>query len=121
MRTVITYGTFDLFHVGHLKLFERLSALGDRLYVGVSTDEFNANKGKKLLFLFLIEYRLFVRYDTSQMPFRKKRGNRNGMIFCDIRQMYSPWVKIGRVSSIILRMYARLFIFQELLAFRQIK
>lgn len=47
MKTVITYGTFDLFHVGHLRLLERLSALGDRLIVGVSTDEFNTLKGKR--------------------------------------------------------------------------
>src|SRR5690348_11709621 len=46
MRTVLTYGTFDLFHVGHLRLIERLAAMGDRLVVGVSTDEFNAGKGK---------------------------------------------------------------------------
>lgn len=46
MRTVLTYGTFDLFHVGHLRLIERLAAMGDRLVVGVSTDEFNATKGK---------------------------------------------------------------------------
>ncbi|MFM2068370.1 MAG: hypothetical protein RLZZ584_3279 [Pseudomonadota bacterium] len=46
-RTVITYGTFDLFHVGHLRLLQRLRALGDRLIVAVSTDEFNAVKGKK--------------------------------------------------------------------------
>lgn len=46
MTTVITYGTFDLFHIGHLRLLERLGDLGDRLIVGVSTDEFNAGKGK---------------------------------------------------------------------------
>ena len=47
MRTVITYGTFDLFHLGHLKLLERLKPLGDRLVVAVSTDEFNSLKGKR--------------------------------------------------------------------------
>ncbi|GAA7767048.1 MULTISPECIES: adenylyltransferase/cytidyltransferase family protein [Cupriavidus] len=46
-KTVITYGTFDLFHIGHLNLLKRLRALGERLVVGVSTDEFNALKGKK--------------------------------------------------------------------------
>jgi glycerol-3-phosphate cytidylyltransferase len=45
--TVITYGTFDLFHIGHLNLLKRLRSLGDRLVVGVSTDKFNAIKGKK--------------------------------------------------------------------------
>lgn len=43
---VLTYGTFDLFHVGHLNLLERLSRMGERLIVGVSTDEFNERKGK---------------------------------------------------------------------------
>jgi glycerol-3-phosphate cytidylyltransferase len=47
MTTIITYGTFDLFHYGHLRLLERLSRLGDRLVVGVSTDDFNAVKGKR--------------------------------------------------------------------------
>lgn len=46
MTTVLTYGTFDLFHVGHLRLIERLRERGDRVIVGVSTDEFNAGKGK---------------------------------------------------------------------------
>lgn len=45
-KIVITYGTFDLFHIGHLRLLERARDLGDSLIVGVSTDEFNAVKGK---------------------------------------------------------------------------
>lgn len=46
-KVVLTYGTFDLLHVGHLNLLERLRKLGDHLIVGVSTDEFNAGKGKR--------------------------------------------------------------------------
>lgn len=46
MTTVLTYGTFDLFHIGHLRLIERLAGLGDRVIIGVSTDTFNAGKGK---------------------------------------------------------------------------
>lgn len=41
LRTVITYGTFDLLHIGHINLLQRASALGDRLIVALSTDEFN--------------------------------------------------------------------------------
>ena len=48
-KTIITYGTFDMFHIGHLNLLQRLSTLGNRLIVAVSTDEFNAIKGKKTL------------------------------------------------------------------------
>ena len=49
MKRVITYGTFDLFHIGHLKLLQRIKKLGDRLIVAVSTDEFNTLKGKKTI------------------------------------------------------------------------
>jgi glycerol-3-phosphate cytidylyltransferase len=48
-KIIITYGTFDMFHIGHLKLLKRLSKLADELIVGVSTDEFNKVKGKKVL------------------------------------------------------------------------
>ncbi len=44
---IITFGTFDVFHVGHLKILERARKLGDYLLVGVSTDELNyAKKGR---------------------------------------------------------------------------
>jgi glycerol-3-phosphate cytidylyltransferase len=49
---VLTYGTFDLFHYGHLRLLERLKAMGSHLTVGVSTDEFNRRKGKQSLIPF---------------------------------------------------------------------
>ena len=47
MKRVITYGTFDLLHYGHINLLRRARQLGDYLIVGLSTDEFNAIKGKK--------------------------------------------------------------------------
>lgn len=49
MRTIITYGTFDILHVGHINLLRRARALGDRLIVGLSTDEFNRMKHKSSL------------------------------------------------------------------------
>ena len=51
MKNVITYGTFDLFHIGHLNLLKRLSEMG-QLTVAVSTDEFNEGKGKKTIIPF---------------------------------------------------------------------
>ena len=52
MRKVITYGTYDLFHYGHLRILERAKKLGDYLIVAVSTDEFNEVKGKKSIYPF---------------------------------------------------------------------
>lgn len=46
MKNIITYGTFDTFHYGHLELLKRSKELGDKLIVAVSTDEFNLIKGK---------------------------------------------------------------------------
>ena len=47
MKKVITYGTFDLLHAGHINILRRAKDLGDYLIVAVSSDEFNAIKGKK--------------------------------------------------------------------------
>lgn len=47
MTTVITFGTFDILHIGHIRILQRSRALGDRLVVGVSTDQLNfAKKGR---------------------------------------------------------------------------
>ena len=47
MKRILTYGTFDLLHYGHIRLLQRAKALGDYLIVALSTDEFNQTKGKK--------------------------------------------------------------------------
>ena len=47
MKRVITYGTFDLLHYGHINLLRRARQMGDYLIVGLSTDEFNWNEKQK--------------------------------------------------------------------------
>lgn len=52
MKRVVTYGTFDLLHYGHINVLQRARALGDYLVVGLSTEEFNEIKGKRAYFSF---------------------------------------------------------------------
>lgn len=71
MKRVITYGTFDLLHYGHINLLHHAKALGDYLVVALSTDEFNWNlKHKKCYFTFEERKRLLesVRYVDLVIP-----------------------------------------------------
>lgn len=96
MKTVITYGTFDLFHLGHVRLLHRLSNLGDRLVVACSTDEFNATKGKRCIMPF--EHRLEIleacRYVDKVIPERNWEQKREDIVKqkADIFCMGDDWV-----------------------------
>lgn len=71
MKKVITYGTFDLFHYGHINLLQRAKALGDYLIVALSTDEFNWNsKHKKCYFSYEERKRILeaIRYVDLVIP-----------------------------------------------------
>ena len=71
MKKIITYGTFDLLHYGHINLLQRAKALGDYLIVALSTDEFNWNsKQKKCYFTYEQGKRLLeaVRYVDLVIP-----------------------------------------------------
>jgi choline-phosphate cytidylyltransferase len=59
MITVVTFGTYDLFHVGHLNILRRAKDLGDRLVVGVSSDELNFRK-KQLRPTYPLDHRLAI-------------------------------------------------------------
>lgn len=71
MKRIITYGTFDLLHYGHINLLRRAKALGDYLVVGLSTDEFNWNaKHKKCYFSYEKRKQLLeaIRYVDLVIP-----------------------------------------------------
>lgn len=70
MQRVITYGTFDLLHYGHINLLRRAKELGDYLIVALSTDEFNLKKGKKSYFSFEKRKQLLesIRYVDLVIP-----------------------------------------------------
>ena len=52
MKTILTYGTFDLLHYGHLNILKKCKEYGDTLIVGLSSDEFNDSKGKQSVMSF---------------------------------------------------------------------
>lgn len=71
MKRVITYGTFDLIHYGHINLLKRAKELGDYLVVCLSTDEFNLNeKNKKSYFSYEVRKQLLesIRYVDLVIP-----------------------------------------------------
>ena len=71
MKKIITYGTFDLLHYGHINLLKRAKALGDYLIVALSTDEFNWNsKAKKCYFSYEVRKQLLeaIRYVDLVTP-----------------------------------------------------
>lgn len=68
--TIITYGTFDLFHIGHLNLLKRIKAMCNNLIVAVSTDEFNLLKGKTCVIPFEERAAIVegIKYVTKVIP-----------------------------------------------------
>ena len=70
LRRVLTYGTFDLLHYGHTRLLRRAAAMGDYLVVALSTDEFNAGKGKKSFYPYDVRREMLeaIRYVDLVIP-----------------------------------------------------
>ena len=77
MKVIITYGTFDLLHYGHIRLLKRARELGDYLIVGLSTDEFNETKGKTSYYNYEIRKEMLeaLKYVDKVIP--EKTGNKN--------------------------------------------
>jgi len=106
MKTLITYGTFDLFHFGHVELLRRMAKLCDKLVVACSTDEFNALKGKECIIPF--EHRCIVlhacRYVDDVIPENDWGQKRTDIVSqnADIFAMGSDWEgKFDDLSDIV--------------------
>ena len=109
MKRVITYGTFDLLHYGHINLLRRAKQYGDYLIVALSTDEFNWNeKQKKCYFSYEKRKQLLeaIRYVDLVIPEESWEQKRS-----DIREYHvgtpSSWGTTGRASSTFCRTCAR--------------
>ena len=70
LRRVLTYGTYDLLHYGHIRLLRRAAQLGDYLIVALSSDEFNASKGKASFYSYGVRKEMLesVRYVDLVIP-----------------------------------------------------
>ena len=100
MKRILTYGTFDLLHYGHIRLLQRAKALGDYLIVAVSTDEFNEIKGKKSLSWFRNQKKMLeaVRYVDLVIPEEnwEQKINDVKQYHVDIVVMGSDWAGSDR-------------------------
>lgn len=93
MRRIITYGTFDLLHYGHINLLRRAKALGDYLIVALSTDEFNWNEKRKKCYFSYEERRQLleaVRYVDLVIPEESWEQKRS-----DVRELRIDTFVIG--------------------------
>ena len=101
MKRVITYGTFDLLHYGHINLLRRAKALGDYLIVVISSDEFNWNeKKKKCYFTYeqrkaLVEAIRYVDLVIPETCWEQKRR-----MYMNIILIHLLWEMIGRGNLI---------------------
>ena len=70
MKKILTYGTYDLLHYGHVRLLRRAKELGDYLIVALSTDEFNEINGKKSYYPYEIRKEMLeaIRYVDEVIP-----------------------------------------------------
>ncbi|MCA0433899.1 MAG: adenylyltransferase/cytidyltransferase family protein [Proteobacteria bacterium] len=112
MTTVITYGTFDLFHVGHVRLLKRLADLGDRVVVGCSTDEFNRIKGKSVAIPYdqRVEILLACRFVNHVFPESNWEQKREDVLRegANIFAMGDDWAgKFDFLSDIVKVVYLR--------------
>jgi len=95
MKRVLTYGTFDLLHFGHIEILRRAKELGDYLIVAVSTDEFNEIKGKKAYHNYETRKKMLeaIRYVDLVIPENNRKRKINDVIDykVDVVVMDSDW------------------------------
>ena len=105
-KTLITYGTFDLFHIGHVKLLQRMSEMAERVVVGLSTDDFNRLKGKDVVYPFEDRRQILLacRYVDAVFPEKCWEQKREDIIRekADVFVMGNDWEgKFDDLSDIV--------------------
>lgn len=95
MKRILTYGTYDLLHYGHIRLLKRAKELGDYLIVALSTDEFNKIKGKKAYHNYETRKKMLeaIRYVDLVIPEENWQQKTNDVLYykVDIVVMGMDW------------------------------
>ena len=95
MKRILTYGTYDLLHYGHIRLLKRAKEMGDYLIVAISTDEFNAIKGKKAYHSYETRKKMLeaIRYVDLVIPEKTWEQKRDDVLDykVDVVVMGSDW------------------------------
>ena len=99
MKRILTYGTFDLLHYGHIEFLRKAKMMGDYLIVGVSNDKFNLEKGKKAYYDFelrkkIVESIRYVDLVIEQSSFEQKEHD-----ILSTKQTSWSAVAIGKENS----------------------
>ena len=99
LRRVLTYGTYDLLHYGHIRLLQRAASLGDYLVVALSTDEFNAIKGKKSFYPYEVRREMLeaIRYVDLVIP--ENDWGQNVWMLRPMTLMLCAWAETGEAIS----------------------
>jgi len=104
LRRVLTYGTYDLLHYGHVRLLQRAAALGDYLIVALSTDDFNAQKEKEAFYPYDVRREMLesIRYVDLVIPESSWEQKRDDVLRyqVDVVVMGSDWEKDEHFASL---------------------
>ncbi len=92
MKRVITFGTFDVLHIGHVRIIQRARALGDHLIVGVSTDDLNWSKKRKRT--------IYSQYDRMEIV--KAISGVNEVFFEHSLELKGEYIKEHRADVLVM-------------------
>ena len=101
MKRILTYGTYDLLHYGHINLLKRAKSLGDYLIVAISTDEFNKNMKNKVCIQTYEERKTILEsLRFVILSSQKKTGSKKLKMLSYIRLIHFVWGATGKENSI---------------------
>ncbi len=122
MRKIITFGTFDVLHIGHIRILKRAREHGDHLIVGLSSDQLNfSKKGRNPVYPFASREELLTSMRLLMRSLKKNHWSKNESIFLSTMRMCLLWEMIGLENLMNSRMCVTSFIYPVRLLFQRQK